>query len=162
MKRDILESHGIYYEDDPAKSLANVVPPHFTALKGVLLDFTCTIQDRLCLDDDEDFSNISAITALSEGKNSQIEHNAMLDSIKMYRTKMTYAGMLNMGEDREAEWQRYYTDGFLIPLRDAMYPRETDSRRCVDVRPERLPLVFLMLTPCLFQNVEGEVLLSPF
>lgn len=127
MHRATLEQNGIFLEEEPAHS--GKTPPHVNRLRDALLDFDCTLADRLALEEETDIRDVQAILRdleVSESERADSEH--FLAECGKKRDK---AQSLHDGKDREPEWQRYFLNDFLQPLAEEMKISDKDLRRYV-------------------------------
>lgn len=125
MDKYILRKNRIHLREDPAEVQAQ--PSHVAALRIALLDFDCTISDRLSIDKDDDLDGIESI--YKDLRISEYERALINESLAVDKGIQDNAGKLGRGKDREREWECFYRDYFFNPLAGEMKINDKDTRR---------------------------------
>ncbi|KAH8175072.1 hypothetical protein LIA77_06491 [Sarocladium implicatum] len=124
MDRAALERNHIFFSDQ-----VNVtdLPPRVSALRTALLDFDCTIPDRLGLQSDDDFDDLPFY--LKQPNISDKERLAIAGTVRRFKDVKEEAERLFQGRDREPEWQTFFASEFFRPLATELRVKDDDSRR---------------------------------
>ncbi|KAI9147079.1 hypothetical protein HJFPF1_13110 [Paramyrothecium foliicola] len=125
MDKYILRKNRIHLREDPSEAQAQ--PSHVAALRIALLDFDCTISDRLSIDKDDDLDGIENI--YKDLRISEFERTLINETLAEDKGIQDYAGRLSRGKDREREWECFYRDKFFNPLASEMKIDDKDTRR---------------------------------
>jgi hypothetical protein len=147
MNRETLERNRIYFEENVDRNMKEFLPPHVQSLRNAILDFDCTIFDRLSCETDEHLESIER-----DGFPDVIiarECLRLSKTLKECSTASDEARRLSEGEDREAEWVDHFGKWFFDPLYEASTIKDEDSRRYVfygDVATTRLKALLLTRT----------------
>lgn len=140
MNRLDLQKNNINYSEQPEDS---DLPLHVVILRRALLDFRCTIPERLGFYEEEDYDDNQALKSRLK-ELGLFQRNDIVDSIKKYQATRILARGYDEGQDREAEWQSFFMNRFLKPLSDQMAIKEDDSRRYEKLNA----YVLISLIPC--------------
>ena len=124
MNRTTLEKNGIFIEEEPTRTKA---PPHVSTLRSALLDFDCTIPDRLAMTNDRDLRHLTELAA--DLGVSDFELEEIKKTIARWAPAKENAESLSLGRDREPEWQSSYLANFFHPWARDVKVAEEDSRR---------------------------------
>ena len=127
MNRTVLHSNGIYYDEDPAK--AADLPPHAASLRVALLDFACTIADKLGCGTDDELVHASSTIFSFDAVLSNYERLEISQTLKRIMELKEQAERLHRGRDREAEWEDYYGGSFFKPLVEAATVNDDQKRQ---------------------------------
>jgi hypothetical protein len=127
MKREDLSSSGILFNEEPAEE--GVLPRHIDTLRTALLDFSCTIADRLELETDDDIGDIPNRCEALDITGYDSGYYDIRRSVSEYKSIREDAVRLYNGGDREVEWQTFFLNNFFAPLANEMKITNEDSRR---------------------------------
>jgi hypothetical protein len=124
-----LERNGILFFDEPGQ---HNTPAHVNALRSTLLDFDCTISERLGIYQEDEYEYSSdLISILSKFPFS--ERTLIDKSLERYRQIKREALVLSEGKEREREWVDFFSSYFFSPLAQQAKVSEEDSRRYVQI-----------------------------
>ncbi|KAI1840806.1 hypothetical protein JX266_013013 [Neoarthrinium moseri] len=127
MDRQKLEANRIYFFEDVGRF--DCLHTHADALRSVLLDFDCTISDRLGFYEFEDFEDRTRLhSLLAELHAEEPERKRIIDAIHDYNWRTRRALALRHGWDREAEWEAFFDDTFFARLLGDMQITDEDRR----------------------------------
>lgn len=129
MKGEDLSRNNIFYYKEPAQD--GDLPRHIDSLRTALLDFTCTISERLGFETDDDIRAFESRCDAERFTRYDSGYYDMKESLLEYETIRKNADRLYRGGDREAEWQTFFLKNFFAPLADEMQIDNSDSRRYV-------------------------------
>ncbi|RYP58719.1 hypothetical protein DL769_008828 [Monosporascus sp. CRB-8-3] len=128
LDRATLEKNSIFFYEKRGEY--GQVPAHVNSLRDALLDFGCTLSERLSLYDDDQFEAHEMLHSVMDRLFvSNSERDSIVHSIQKYRKMKHDAQKLDDGCDREAEWVKFYEKNFLDKLCDEFEITDQDSRR---------------------------------
>lgn len=128
MNRKLLESHGVFYEENPGS--VSDLPSHVDYLRSALLDFDFTISHRFNLCEDiTDMREFNLNDAFHKMNINDGEQKTVRASIERYKEIQETAFFLTEAASIEYKWQKLFADFFFDPLRKAAAPLNGDSRR---------------------------------
>ena len=127
MKREDLSSNGILFNEELPEE--GVLPRHIDTLRITLLDFSCTIADRLELETDDDIGDIHSRCEALDITGYDSGYYDIRQSVSEYKSIREDAARLYNGGDREVEWQTFFLNNFFAPLANEMKITNEDSRR---------------------------------
>jgi hypothetical protein len=128
LSEEYLAKHGISYEPNPKAEFD--IPEHVAYLKSALLDFDCTIAQRLDLRDDIlDIRDLKLDDAFLRLRIKATEQAAIRDSVDRYEKVQEATHSLAQAKKDEYQWQKLYEEHFFRPLEKSVKPCDTDTRR---------------------------------
>ena len=127
MNTAVLAQNAIYLQEDPVQ--VQGLPSHVAALRSSLLDFDCTIPDRLGIDEEKDIRNLEGI--YRDLRVSESERTLIAESLAIEASTTEEAIKLSRGKDREREWESFFKDHFFTPLLNESKVVDKDLRRYV-------------------------------
>ncbi len=113
MKIEDLEANGIFISEEPAHE--GSLRPHIDKLRARLLDFSWTVAD-----DDDATYHVDDVDFLKQlgGLGLHAADRALVEKCKgAIRDR---AMILQAGQDREAEWARFFDINFFDPLEETV------------------------------------------
>ena len=123
-----LKKYGIFYEKNP--EAATDLPDHVDYLKSALLDFDWTISHRLGLRDDvQDMRDFQLNDAFDRLHINDAEREAVRGSVEKYKKVQDDADDLIRKRSKEKPWDEFFSEHFFGPLKSALKPSDTDTRR---------------------------------
>ncbi|KEY71293.1 hypothetical protein S7711_05886 [Stachybotrys chartarum IBT 7711] len=120
-----LEQNGIYIQEGPVE--VRLLPSHIISLRRALLDFDCTISDRLGVSNDDELNRFDTI--LTGLYASSEERGFVVEFIQNLREMKSKATKLYKGKDREREWECFFRDYFFRPLVNKVAISDDDVRQ---------------------------------
>lgn len=133
MNREVLEKNGIYFEEEVVG--ARYLPDHVQSLRAAILDFDCTIPDRLSCDTDSELESLEA-EGFRDVRLTESDRSALVDTLRECTEAKEEAMKLTRGRDREAEWVDHYVKWFFDPLSQGSQVKDEDTRQYVFVHNE--------------------------
>ena len=124
LTRETLENNNIIFDEEHIWSVEG--PSHVDKLRVDLLDFDGTVSDRLGLRHEGEENEYK--TRSEDIGASDFERGQITKSVKEARYRKAEARRLDVGRDREAEWQQYYWNEFFRPLAEAAKVADEHSR----------------------------------
>ena len=127
MNRDDLERCGIFFFDEPGQ---HSIPAHIDTLRSTLLDFDCTVSERLGIYQEDEYEYSSDLIAVFS-KFPFSERTLIDKSLEKYRHIKREAQALSGCKDREREWVDFFSSYFFSPVAQQAKITDDDSRRYV-------------------------------
>ena len=124
LTREILEKNNIIFDEEHIWS--GEIPSHVDKLRVHLLDFDGTVSDRLGLRQEGEEKEYQ--TRLENIDASDFERRQITKSVREALDRKGKARRLDVGRDREAEWQQYYWTEFFLPLEETAKVADEHSR----------------------------------
>jgi hypothetical protein len=125
MDQQLLAKNGISFNEDPVR--VALLPAHIASLANTLLDFECTVSERLGLLNDEYIPFVENIYKRLEVP--EFERSSISEALDHYKTIQTKAKRIHDGEFPGAQWQTFFFENFFNPLVKETRPKNEDSRR---------------------------------
>jgi hypothetical protein len=137
MNREVLEQNGIYFEENVDR--IGPLPVHAQSLRSSILDFDCTIPDRLSCEKDDELQ-VLELEGFPDIRMTEFNRRHIVETLQRCVEARHDAKKLALGEDREAEWVGHYKKWFFDPLSEASQVKDEDIRQyvCVNNAMENL------------------------
>lgn len=100
------------------------VPDSVHILRESLLDFFCTVIDRLGIQKDQEFEHPNNLLQILD----ESERTHIKSIVEQYGTTRSKALDLQRGQDREREWVNFFYKYFFSPLASSLDIAKSDSR----------------------------------
>ncbi|KAK3997898.1 hypothetical protein QBC44DRAFT_364098 [Cladorrhinum sp. PSN332] len=127
---DTLAHNNISFQRHPKHVMTKGLPPHVEYLRRSLLDFDCTIPDKLSFSDMAHFNTpISFQRSFEEVQIPNSQKGLIKEYLKHCRGIREDALILHKRKAREAEWQKFFDKKFFDPLAEQVKVTDQDPRR---------------------------------